>query len=428
MLALLPDAEKKAFIASLTSEELDVLAYDWTFWARDKQLIPDGDWLTWLNLAGRGYGKTRTGAEAVREMVMNRGYRRVGLIARTAGDARDVMVEGESGLLSVFPPWERPLYEPSKRRVTFSNGATATTYSGDKPDQLRGPQHDLIWADELAAWRYPEAWDQAQFGLRLGSQPRAIVTTTPRPTELIRSLVKAPTTVITSGTTYENLPNLAQSAVSYLKAKYDNTRLGRQELYAEILDDVPGALWTRAILEKYRVTEAPDMRRVVVAIDPAVSVGEDANETGIVVAGIGADGHGYVLDDVTVSGSPDHWARVAVYAYYHYEADKIIAESNQGGDMVSHTIRMIDRNLPVKLVRATRGKYVRAEPVSAVYEQGKVHHVGFFAELEDQLCTWVPGEDSPDRLDALVWAFTELMLEGQGRMVRMVDKRIVGHG
>lgn len=400
-----------AWLASLSDEEAAHLLFDWAFWAREKQLPPaGGEWLTWLIMAGRGFGKTRTGAEFVRWSVMERGYRRVALVGRTAADVRDVMVEGESGLLSVFPAWMRPHYEPSKRRITFPNGAIATTYSGDKPDQLRGPQHDLAWCDEMAAWRYPESWDQLQFGLRLGEHPRSVVTTTPRPTKLIRELLSDETVHVTVGTTYENAANLAPPALAAFEKRYGGTRLGRQELLAEVLDDVPGALWTRYVLETARVKTAPELVRVVVGIDPAVTSTDESNETGIVVCGMDAKGDGYVLDDVSLRGTPSEWAKRAIRAYHLHEADRVIAEVNQGGEMVEQTIRTEDRSISFKAVRASKGKHTRAEPISALYEQGRVHHVGAFAELEDQMCTWVPGEDSPDRLDALVWALTELML------------------
>lgn len=365
-------------------------------------------------MAGRGFGKTRTGAEFVKHCIDSKGYRRIALVARTKADARDVMVEGESGLLSIYPSWNQPLYEPSKRRVTFPNGAIATTYSGDEPAQLRGPQHDLVWADELAAWRYEDAWDQAQFGLRLGDNPLCVVTTTPRPVKVIRDLLDDYQVLTTTGTTYENINNVAKRFLEKVKRKYEGTRLGQQELLAKILDDVPGALWTRAILDDGRVMKHPDLKRIVVAIDPAMTVSEESNETGIIVAGVDGSqvSNGYVLDDVTISGSPSQWAQQAISAYHKYDADLIIAETNNGGDMVEHTIKTEDRAVNFKQVRASRGKYTRAEPISALYEQGRVHHVGMFAELEDQLCTWVPGDVSPDRLDACVWALTELMLGG----------------
>jgi len=392
------------------------LLYDWPFWARPKQLPPAGDWNTWLILAGRGFGKTRTGAEWVRDQVETHGKRRVALVARTAADARDTMVEGESGILACCPPWFRPRYEPSRRRLTWPNGAIATTYSGDRPDQLRGPQSDAAWADELAAWRYPEAWDQLLFGLRLGTDPRVVVTTTPRPTAIIRQLLADARTHVTRGNTFENRANLAGPALHQLLRKYEGTRMGRQELYAEILDDSSGALWNRAMLDAGRVMNLktlPDLARVVVAIDPAVTSGETADETGIVVAGIGRNGHGYVLSDLTLRESPHRWGSVAVQAYHRYKADRIVAETNNGGEMVELTIRTVDDTVSYRGVHASRGKRTRAEPVAALYEQSRVHHVGALPELEDQMCLWEPGQDSPDRMDALVWALTDLML-GRG--------------
>lgn len=413
-LAMLSEPERTSWIQSLTPEQALTIRYDWGFWARDKQLLPalDGTWDTALILAGRGWGKTRTGAEWLRLLVTQYGYRRVSLVGRTAGDVRDVIIEGESGLLNVFPPWEKPEYEPSKRRVTFSNGAVATAFSADKPDQQRGPQSDLVLADELASYRFPEAWDQATFGNRLGDRPLKIAITTPRPTPLIRELIEDPRTLVIRGSTYENEANLATPALAHFRRKYEGTRLGRQELYAEILDDTPGALWTRELLERNRVTRVPELTRIVVAIDPAASSEENSSETGIVVAGLGADGQGYVLDDRTLQASPLGWAAEAVSAYGKFGADRIVAEVNNGGDMVETTVRTVDPDVAFKQVRASRGKATRAEPVSALYEQGRVHHVGMFGELEDQLCMWVPdsGMKSPDRLDALVWAITELML------------------
>lgn len=382
---------------------------------------PSGDWRTWLILAGRGWGKTRTGAEWVIDRVED-GHQRIALIGPTAADVRDVMVEGESGLLRVAPEDMLANYEPSKRRITFASGAICTTYSADEPDRLRGPQHDAAWADELAAWRYPDAWDQLQFGLRLGDDPRTIVTTTPRPTREIRELVKASTTVVTRGSTFDNADNLAPAFLDRILQKYEGTRLGRQELYAEILDDVPGALWTRAMLE-HAVTACPsplpDTERMVVAIDPAVTSGEDSDETGIVVAGR-TGSQAFVLADYTCRLSPDGWARRAVDAYHQHKADRIVAEANQGGDMVRTVLRTVDASVPVKLVHATRGKRVRAEPVAALYEQQRVFHTAVFPELEDQLVTWTPDSpSSPDRLDALVWALTDLDL-GRPAKVRGV--------
>lgn len=333
------------------------------------------------------------------------------LVGATAADVRDVMIEGESGLLAISSNANRPTYEPSKRRVTWPNGAIATAFSADEPRRLRGPQHDLFWADELAAWRYTETWDMLEMGLRLGANPQGVVTTTPRPIQIIRDLLKDSGTVTTRGSTYDNKANLPKKFLNRILKRYEGTRLGRQELHAEILDDVVGALWTLALIEEHRVTTAPELTRIVVAIDPAVSKGEESNETGIIVAGIGGNEHAYVLEDLTVRGSPNEWAQAAVTAYRRHKADRIVAEVNQGGDMVESIIRSIDKNIPYESVRATRGKAIRAEPVSALYERGRVHHVGVFAQLEDQMTNWTPvsGEASPDRLDALVWALTSLM-------------------
>ena len=391
------------------------MLYDWPFWARPNQLPPQGDWRVWLLLAGRGFGKSRTGAEWVREQVESGRSRRIALVAPTAADVRDVMIEGESGLLAICPPWNMPVYESSKRRLTWPNGAIATTYSAEEPDRLRGPQHDAAWCDEVAAWRYPETWDMLMFGLRLGVDPRCVVTTTPKPIPIVRNLLKSPTTAITRGSTYENRANLAEAFFEQIVAQYEGTRLGRQELYAEVLDDVEGALWTRALIDQHRVKVAPELKRIVVAIDPAITASDDSDETGIVVAGLGVDNHGYALDDLSLRASPDGWARRAVAAYHARKADRIVAEVNQGGDMVEYTIRTVDPRASIKKVHAARGKQTRAEPIVALYEQGRIHHVGVLPQLEEQMCNWVPGMDSPDRMDAAVWAFTELML-GQRSM------------
>ncbi len=334
------------------------------------------------------------------------------------------MVEGPSGVLAVSAPDERPTYEPSKRRITWPNGAVATTYTADEPDQLRGPEHDTAWADELAAWRFADAWDQLNLGLRFGGDPRCVITTTPRPTKLIRSLLSSPAAVVTRGSTFDNAANLPAAWLDAILAKYRGTTLGRQELEAEILDDIPGALWTRTLLDANRLTKAPEMLRVVVAVDPASTSGEDADDTGIIGAGrakLGGEDHLIVLEDDTCHLSPDGWARRAVSMFHRLKADCIVAEANNGGEMVSHTIHTVDKRVPVRLVHASRGKQARAEPISALYEQGRASHVGVLAGLEDEMCTWVPGTGaSPNRVDACVWAGTDLML-GPQSVVAKID-------
>jgi phage terminase large subunit-like protein len=430
-LAELPEAQRKEIQAALTGKQFADLQWDWGFWARPEQLEPPGDWLNWLNLAGRGAGKTRTGAEWVRAAVcgstpLSRGrYRQIALIAETAADAREVMVgdgkaPGEgSGLLQVHPKDFCPIYEPSKRRLTWPNGAIATLYNATEPDQLRGPQHDASWCDELAKWQYAqETWDQLQFGLRLGTCPRSIITTTPRPIPLIRYLIQASTTHVTRGRTLDNAINLAPSFLKTVTDRYGGTRLGRQELNAEILDDVVGALWTRDTLDKARLPKdavIPVLKRIVVAVDPSGTRGEEdeGDNIGIVAAGLGVDGRGYVLADRTCKLSPANWGRRAVETYKEFNADRIVAERNFGGAMVEHVIRTTDKKVSYREVTASRGKVVRAEPIAALYEQGRVSHAPGLEQLEDQMCQMTSdgylGDGSPDRVDALVWAFTELM-------------------
>ena len=401
-----------------TQADLEALKTDWRIVGRPNQQAPDGAWRTWLLLAGRGFGKTRTGAEWVRAQVVA-GRSRIALVAPTAADARDVVVEGESGLLAVCRrAGQEPLYEPSKRRITWPSGAMATTYSADEPDRLRGPQHDAAWCDELAAWRYPEAWDMLRFGLRLGDDPRTVVTTTPKPVAILRDLMAASDTIVTRGSTYDNAANLSPGFVAAIRQRYEGTRLGRQELNAELLDDVPGALWTRAMLDAAHIATAPtEFVRVVVAIDPAASANEGSDETGIIVAGIGHDGLGYVLEDLSGKFTPDAWARRVIGAYERHKADRIVAEANNGGDMVEMVLRTQGREVSYRAVHASRGKVTRAEPIAALYEQGRVRHVGNLDRLEDQMATWVPGMGSPDRMDAAVWALSDLMLRGEWVMV-----------
>ena len=423
-LATLPQQKIEKVLSELSNEECRELLHDWRFLARDTQIAPHGDWSNWLVLAGRGFGKTRTGGEWARQQV-KAGFGRIALIAPTSGDARDVMVEGESGILSVCWAGDRadngdilgrPMYEPSKRRLTWENGAKATLYSAEEPERLRGPQHDAGWLDELAAWKYmQEAYDMYMFGLRLGTYPKTIITTTPKPLKLLRELVKDPDTVVTLGSTYDNAANLAPKFLATIKKKYEGTRLGRQELYAQLLDEAEGALWSRTMLDKaLHKGPLPEMARIVIAVDPAITAKATSDETGIVATGIDHAGIGYALDDVSGRYSPGGWAEAAIGLYDKYNADRIVAEGNQGGEMVRHTIHTVRASVPVKIVHASRGKYARAEPVAALYEQGNVRHVSGLGVLEDQLVNWEPlsGVESPDRLDAMVWGLTELMLGG----------------
>lgn len=422
-------------MSSLSPEEQERLVYNWDFWARPQQKAPPGDWDVWMIMSGRGFGKTRSGAEWVKER-QAQGAGHISLIADDAKDARDVMIEGESGLLSLYPKLARPRYVASQAKIEWPNGATAILYSAHDPESLRGPQSDTVWADELAKWKkqyQSKAWDNAIMGMRLPftdrqgklHAPRAVVTTTPTPTDVVIQLVqfakdKAPDQLrvtITSGSTYENIQNL--SAVFQRQVRqYEGTRLGRQELYAELLMDVPGALWNVMMIEEARVgvRDVPQLERVVVAVDPAITANEEtSNETGIVVAGkarhpITKEEHGYVLADYSGIYSPLEWAMETKNAYELWGADRVIGEANQGGEMVRSNIHTVGPRIPVTLIHVTRGKYLRAEPVAALYERGLVHHVGILPKLEDQMCSWQPGEDSPDRLDAKVHALTELLI------------------
>lgn len=414
-------------LAELSPEDVDFHLHDWLVQAREDQLpplatVPGAPWQTWLILGGRGAGKTRTGAEWVRAMALGHApfaeaaVGRIALVAETMHDARAVMVEGVSGLLAIHHPRERPRFESSRGQLEWPNGAIAQLFSADDPDSLRGPQFGAAWADEIAKWRYGEAaWDMLQFALRLGTHPRQVVTTTPRPLPLLRRLMADPATVVTRASTRDNEANLAANFIASLERRYAGTLLARQELDGEIIEDAAGALWRRDWIEQARCGGSPELQRVVVAVDPPVTATAQSDACGIIVAGLGPDGRGYVVADRSLQGrEPMQWAAAAVAAYHDFAADRIVAETNQGGDLVETLIRQVDASLPVRQVKATRGKWMRAEPVAALYAQGRVAHVGVLAELEDEMCAFgVDGRArgrSPDRLDALVWALTDLML------------------
>ena len=417
-LARLPEQERTRILQSLTDEEAHLINTGWDFWLRQNQKPPDREewsFIHWLILAGRGWGKTLVGAHATNEVAAAAAIGRIHLIGEDAADVRDVMIEGETGILRISPPEFKPTYEPSKRRLTWPNGCTATTFGARDFEALRGPQCGFFWADEIAKWRYSQqAWDQAMFGLRLGDDPWCVATTTPKPTKLVRDLVADPLTFQTHGTTYENIKNLAGPFLAQVVKRYEGTALGQQELYAKLLTEAAGALWKLGWLEHTRVAKVPeDLVRIVVAVDPAVTAGEDSDETGIVVAGIDASGHGYVLDDLSGRYTPDAWAKKARWAFHTWRADRIVCERNNGGDMVEKSLRMVQAPgefLPVHTVWASRGKHTRAEPIGALWEQGRGHMVGSFPDLETQLVTLEPGDtnDLDDRRDALVWAFTDL--------------------
>ena len=426
----LPPDKRQRFLENLTERDAIALLHNWAFWARPNQLPPSGDWFVWLILAGRGFGKTRTGAEWVIGQAKKRGASgRIALAARTPADVRDTMIEGESGILAKSPPDFKPIYEPSKRRLIWPNGCRATTFSSYKPDELRGPQHTDAWCDELAAWYYlGDCWSNLMLGLRLGADPRCVVTTTPKPVKLLRELRERKNVAITSGSSYENLENLAPTFRDEILGQYEGTTLGRQEIYAELLDEAEGALWKRDWIlhgdAPRGENDALALSRVVVSIDPATTNNPDSDETGITVNAIGHDGRGYLLADISGRYSPDGWARAAIQAFYDYDADTIIAEANQGGDMVAHTIKTIHHGAPIKMVHASRSKQARAEPVAALYEQGRMTHVGAYAALEDELTNWEPntGAPSPNRLDALVWGFTELFITRR----QVAERKLVG--
>jgi len=416
--------QRRAFLLSLSPEEASIFEAEmqkpatqpWREIARPEQVMPEGDWFTWAFIAGRGAGKTRSAAEAVLEIAETPNLR-IALVGRNPADVRDVMVEGDSGILACARGLQID-YEPSKSRLTFPNGTRAYIYSAEVPSKLRGPQHHFAWADELSSWNdankgdsVDTAWNNLVLGLRLGKKPQVIVTTTPKNNRLTKTIMNRSSTVITKGSTYDNLDNLAPVFREQVLSSYEGTRIGRQELLGELLEDIEGAMWSNPMLEAALTDSVPDMQRVVVAIDPSGGDGEGNDEQGIVVAGQGVDGLYYVLDDRSCKLSPQGWASRAVAAYHEYQADKLVAEKNFGGDMVEAIIKQVDNQVAFKMVTASRGKVQRAEPIAALYEQGKVRHVKGLEILESQLTSWTPTSGtSPDRLDAMVWALTELAL------------------
>lgn len=416
-------------LTQMSPKKAEELKFTWAFWARPNQLAPRGDWETWFINAGRGFGKTRAGVEWVRSQV-KAGKKRIAAIAATNSDIERVMVRGESGFLNCCWSGDKtsrgvhlglPEWSPTKRTLTWANGAQVQFFSAEEPERLRGPQFEAAWCDELAAWnRDRDTWDMLQFCMRLGKNPQVVVTTTPKPTKLVREILKKSSTVVTNGSTFDNKYNLAAPFLKAIKDQYEGTRLGRQELYAEILDEASGALWNRGLLEQCEM-DIPDpvdfaqrLSRVVVSIDPAVTSNAESDLTGIVVAGIDLNGTSYVLEDASDRFTPEGWASKAIELYHKYSADRIVAERNQGGEMVRHTLHTVDETVPIRLVHASRGKFARAEPVSSLYERGKVKHIRGLDQLETQMVSWEPlgSIGSPDRLDALVWALTDLALKG----------------
>ncbi|HEX7743032.1 MAG TPA: terminase family protein [Sphingobium sp.] len=425
----MPDEAREKVLAALNGAAAQALAHDWRWRARPEQLAPEGDWQVWLMMAGRGFGKTRAGAEWVRAIAESDGSARIALVGATLGEARSVMVEGPSGLLASAPWWNRPAFSPALRRLIWPNGAMATLFGAADPESLRGPQFSHGWADEIAKWTGGEAaWDNLMMGMRLGARPRVLATTTPRPVALVRRLAarNGGDVVVTGGRTADNAANLADGFVAAMERNYGATRLGRQELEGELIGEVEGALWSRDLIERCRVAHVPGrddegalLSRVVVAVDPPASAHGDA--CGIIVAGLGADGRAYVIADASVEkATPEGWARAVAAAAAAHGADRVVAEANNGGAMVESVLRAAEAALPVRLVHASRGKAARAEPVAALYEAGRVLHRGAFWQLEDEMCGLVTGGGyvgpgrSPDRADALVWALTELMLGRRG--------------
>lgn len=407
------EGARRSFLSRLSQKELDELPYSWAFWGRPEQIAPIGPWATRLHLAGRGWGKTLAGAQWVRSEIESGRRKNIALVGPTQRDVRKTMVEGESGIMCICPPWFYPRYESSKLMIVWPNGGRAHMYSAEEPNRLRGPNHDAAWCDELAAWSYlRETWDNLEMTLRAGKQPKRYITTTPKPQKLLIDLVNEPTTTVIRGSTFDNADNLSYEFIQRIRERYEGTSLGRQELYGELIAEAEGALWTRRMIDLTRVPSCPYLVRRVLAIDPAVTANEQSDETGMIVAGLDERGHCYIVSDISGRYRPEQWARRAITTGKMFDVDRYVAEVNNGGDMVEHTLRTISPHISYRAVHASRGKAARAEPVAALYEQGKIHHVSNKPELEDQMTTWEPlsGDRSPDRLDAMVWAVTELMI------------------
>ncbi|RVT43986.1 DNA-packaging protein [Sphingobium algorifonticola] len=431
-------AARDALFARLGAAGVAAMRADWMQQARPAQIAPEGDWRIWMLMAGRGFGKTRAGAEWVRGIAEGDGRARIALIGASPAEARSVMVEGESGLLAIAPEWNRPMWYPALRRLQWRSGAVAHIYGASDPEALRGPQFSHAWADEIGKWPLGiKAWRNLELALRLGERPRVVATTTPRPVPLVRALLGRieQDVVLTRGATLENGANLPPAFLESVTAQFGGTRLGRQELDGELVEDIDGALWTRALIEQCRVAhvpggdaggvDSPVLTRVVVAVDPPAGAG-DGDACGIIVAGTGGDGRAYVIADASVAGlRPEGWARAVVHAAHAYGADRVVAEANNGGAMIESVLRAVDANLPLRLVHASRGKVARAEPVAALYEAGRVAHRGAFPMLEDQMCGMLTGGvyagpgRSPDRADALVWGISWLMLGKGGGEARV---------
>ncbi|MGE0053138.1 MAG: DNA-packaging protein [Hyphomicrobium sp.] len=440
--ASIASGQLQSDLAELSARELQFLRYDWQLWARDDQLEPLNElraegqaqdasplWRVWMLLGGRGSGKTRAGAEWVRAKACDpeSGHEaRIALVGKTIGDVRSVMIEGVSGLLAIHPAHERPALEISKKQLTWPSGAIAQMFAADEAEGLRGPQFTHAWCDELAKWHRGErAWDMLQFALRLGQAPQAVVTTTPKPLRFLKKIMEDTATVTVRLATTDNASNLAPAFLAEMNRRYAGSALGRQELQGEIVEDAEYALWRRHWIEETRITHAPELVRVVVALDPPVTSTRASDACGIVVAGLGEDKRAYVLADRSLQGrEPNVWAKAAIAAYDEFGADALIAEVNQGGDLVAGVLQQFRAGVPVRKVYATRGKYLRAEPVAALYAEGRVVHIGRLERLEDQMCAFGPDGKvdgrSPDRVDALVWALTELMLSGGSPRMRML--------